>query len=94
MNPDDDPNARRFFGGGQAGGGEPPPGHPFAVLGPDVDRDALAGRLLGKYDGDGDGRLDAAELALPTDAVPEGLDPAALAAWLGARRIISTSGRF
>lgn len=83
MNPYDDPNSRRFFGG-QAGGGEPPAGHPFAVLGPDTDRDALAGRLLGKYDRDGDGDLDAAELALPADAVPEGLDRDDLAAWLDA----------
>jgi Ca2+-binding EF-hand superfamily protein len=73
-------NTRRFFGG-RSSIADPPSDHPFVVLDGPEDRAAIAGRMLDRYDRDGDGRLDAGELGLPGEE-PDPLDPPGLARWL------------
>ncbi|RUL81852.1 hypothetical protein [Tautonia sociabilis] len=75
-------NVRRYFGIRVSSGGLPPD-HPFVVLGASEDRAKIAGLLLDRYDRDGDGRIDLAELGLPGErAAP--LDASGLARWLEA----------
>ncbi|QDV34090.1 hypothetical protein [Tautonia plasticadhaerens] len=73
-------NTRQFFGIRNSSV-DPPSDHPFVVLDESSDRAEIAGRLLDRYDGDGDGRLDPGEFGLPVEST-DPLDASGLARWL------------